>query len=71
MKDRMPRNQAKEAMSKFTLFHAADYLTDEETISEYLNASLEEPNPDLLIVAERDVADARLKNQVIQSGEKT
>jgi DNA-binding phage protein len=58
-------------MTKFTPFDAADYLTDEETISEYLNASLEEPNPDLLIVAERDVADARLKNQVIQSGEKT
>ena len=58
-------------MAKFIPFNAADYLTDEETISEYLNASLEEPNPDLLMIAERDVAHARLKNQVIQSGEKT
>lgn len=58
-------------MTKFAPFDAANYLTDEETISEYLNASLEEHNPDLLMVAERDVAHARLKNQVIQSGEKT
>lgn len=58
-------------MTEFTIFDAADYLTDEETIAEYFNATLADPNPDLLIVAERDVAQARLKNQAIQSGEKT
>ena len=57
-------------MIEFIPFDAADYLTNEETISEYLNAALEEPNPDLLLVAKRDVVHARLKNQVTQSGEK-
>jgi probable addiction module antidote protein len=40
-------------------FDAADYLDDEETIAEYLTAALEDPNPDLFLVAVRDVARAR------------
>jgi len=40
-------------------FDAADYLDDEEIIAEYLTAALEDPNPDLFLVAVRDVARAR------------
>ena len=40
-------------------FDAADYLDDEETIAEYLNAALEDPNPDLFLTAVKDVARAR------------
>ena len=40
-------------------FDAADYLDDEEVIAEYLTAALEDPNPDLFLMAVRDVARAR------------
>src|SRR4030042_4780481 len=40
-------------------FDAADYLDDEEVIVEYLTAALEDPNPDIFLVAVRDVARAR------------
>jgi probable addiction module antidote protein len=40
-------------------FDAADYLDNEETIAEYLTAALEDPNPDIFLVAVRDVARAR------------
>lgn len=40
-------------------FDAADYLTDEDTIAEYLTAALEDPNPDMFLVAVKDVARAR------------
>jgi len=40
-------------------FDAVDYLDDEEVIAEYLTAALEDPNPDLFLVAVRDVARAR------------
>jgi probable addiction module antidote protein len=48
-------------MKKFETapFDAADYLDDEETIAEYLTAALEDPNPDIFLVAVRDVARAR------------
>jgi probable addiction module antidote protein len=51
-------------MTKFAPFDAADYLTDEETIAEYLNAALEDPNPDLFLVAVRDVARAHGMTQL-------
>jgi probable addiction module antidote protein len=35
------------------------HLDDEETIAEYLTAALEDPNPDIFLVAVRDVARAR------------
>jgi probable addiction module antidote protein len=41
------------------LFDVADYLDDEETIAEYLTAALEDPNPDIFLVAVRDVARSR------------
>lgn len=43
----------------FATFDASDYLTDEETIAEYLTAALEDPNPNMFLIAVRDVARAR------------
>lgn len=40
-------------------FDAADYLEDDETMAEYLSAALEDPNPDVFLMAVRDVARAR------------
>jgi probable addiction module antidote protein len=40
-------------------FDAADYLDNEETIAEFLTASMEDPNPDVFLMALRDVAKAR------------
>lgn len=51
-------------MTKFAPFDAADYLSDEETIAEYLTAALEDPNPDVFLVAVRDVARARGMSQL-------
>ena len=51
-------------MAKFAPFDAADYLTDEEAIAEYLSAALEDPNPDLFLVAVRDVARVRGMTQL-------
>ena len=50
--------------TKFKPFDAADYLTDEETIAEYLTAALEDSNPDMFLVAVRDVARARGMTQL-------
>ena len=51
-------------MAKFAPFDAADYLTDEATIAAYLSVALEDPNPDLFLVAVRDVARARGMTQL-------
>ena len=51
-------------MTQVTPFDAADYLDDEETIALYLNAALEDPNPDVLLAAIRDVARARGMTQL-------
>ena len=40
-------------------FDASDYLTDEETIEEYLTAAMEDPDPEMFLVALRNVARAR------------
>jgi putative addiction module killer protein/probable addiction module antidote protein len=56
----MARNVKKELlMTKFSRFDAVDYLTNEETIAEYLTAALEDPDPDVFLTAVRDVARAR------------
>lgn len=60
----MTRVTRKSAMTKFAPFDAADYLTDEKTIAEYLTAALDDPNPDLFLVAVRDVARARGMTQL-------
>ena len=46
-------------MTRFAAFDAADYLSNEETIAEYISAALEDPNPDVFLTAVRDVARAR------------
>jgi probable addiction module antidote protein len=46
-------------MKKNAPFDAADYLDNEEVIAEYLNAALEDENPDVFLVAVADVAKAR------------
>ena len=51
-------------MTKFTPFDAADYLDNEETIAAYLTAALEDENPDMFLVAVKDVARARGMSQL-------
>lgn len=46
-------------MTNFTLFDAADYLDNEETIAEYLTAALEDEDPNVFLMAVKDVARAR------------
>lgn len=46
-------------MKKIKQFDAADYLDNEEVIAEYLNAALEDENPDVFLTAISDVAKAR------------
>jgi probable addiction module antidote protein len=49
----------KEVKIKLASFDASDYLDNEETIAEYLSASLENSDPDAFLMAVRDVAKAR------------
>ena len=49
-------------MIKFTQFDAADYLDNEETIAAYLTAALEDENPDMFLIAVKDVALAVKRN---------
>lgn len=51
-------------MTKIAPFDAADYLDSEEVIAEYLNAALEDDNPDVFLTAVRDVARARGMTQL-------
>ena len=44
---------------KVAAFDAADYLDNETVIAEYLNAALEDENPDVFLRAIADVAKAR------------
>jgi probable addiction module antidote protein len=46
-------------MKKIAAFDAADYLDNEIVITEYLNAALEDVNPDVFLSAIADVAKAR------------
>lgn len=45
-------------------FDAADYLNDKETIAAYLSAALADPDPDVFLVAVKDVARARGMSQL-------
>jgi probable addiction module antidote protein len=51
-------------MANFSPFDAADYLDNEETISAYITAALEDANPDVFLAAVRDVARARGMTQL-------
>lgn len=46
-------------MTDFTPFDAADYLDDDETIAAYINAALDENDPEALLCALNTVARAR------------
>ena len=46
-------------MKNIKPFDAADYLDNDEVIAEYLNAALEDENPDVFLAAISDVAKAR------------
>ncbi|MDR3368213.1 addiction module antidote protein [Rhodoferax sp.] len=46
-------------MAKFSPFDAADCLNDEETIAQYITAALEDSNPDVFLIAVREVSRAR------------
>lgn len=54
-------------MDNFRNFDASDYLDNEEIISEYLTAALEDENPDVFLAALADVAKARGISKVAQS----
>ena len=45
-------------------FDAADYLDDNETIAAYLSAALTDPDPDVFLMAVKDVARARGMSQL-------
>jgi probable addiction module antidote protein len=47
------------AKAKFQRFEVADYLDDEEVIAEYLTAALEDPNPEVFLLAVANVSKAR------------
>ncbi|MEI6335127.1 MAG: addiction module antidote protein [Methylococcaceae bacterium] len=51
-------------MTHFTHFDAADYLDNEETIAAYLTEALEDPAPDMFIIAVKTVARARGMTQL-------
>ncbi|MBL8409152.1 MAG: putative addiction module antidote protein [Candidatus Accumulibacter sp.] len=51
-------------MTRFTPFDAADYLDSEETIAAYLSAALDDDDPELFLVAVKDVARARGMTQL-------
>lgn len=46
-------------MKTIARFDAAEYLDDEIVIAEYLNAALEDENPDVFLTAIADVARSR------------
>jgi probable addiction module antidote protein len=49
---------------KTSPFDAADYLVNDEIVAEYLTAALEDENPDIFLVAVKDVARARGMTQL-------
>lgn len=51
-------------MTTLTKFDAADYLDNEEVIAEYLNAALEDSNPEIFLAAVADVAKSRGMTQL-------
>ena len=51
-------------MKKLKVFDASDYLNNDTVIAEYLNAALEDENPDVFLAAIADVAKARGMSQL-------
>lgn len=54
-------------MKRLATFDAADYLDSEEVIAEYINAALEDENPDVFLQAIADVAKARGMTQLAKA----
>lgn len=54
-------------MTPYAPFDAADFLDDEASIAEYLTAALEDPDPDVLLTAVRDVARAKGMTQLAKN----
>jgi len=54
------------AKVKLAPFDASEYLDDEEVIAEYLTAALEDPNPEVFLLAVANVAKARGITKVAQ-----
>ena len=52
---------------KISRFDASRYLDNDEVIAEYLKAALEDPNPDVFVLAVGDVAKARGMTSVAES----
>jgi probable addiction module antidote protein len=50
--------------NEFATFDIAEYLDNEEVITEYLSAAAEDPNPDVFLAALGDVAKAKGMTQV-------
>jgi probable addiction module antidote protein len=53
--------------SKTAIFDTADYLDNEVTIAEYLNAALDDPNPEMLLLAVKNIARARGMTELAKS----
>ena len=51
-------------ITKTKTFDVAEFLEDEQTIAEYLNMALEDPNPEMLLLAVRNIARARGMTQL-------
>lgn len=54
-------------MKRLASFDAADHLDSEEVIAEYINAALEDENPDVFLQAIADVAKARGMTQLAKA----
>jgi len=52
---------------RMTKFDVSDYLTDEETIAEYLNAVMEEGDQNLLLSAIGDIAKAKGMKEIAEA----
>ena len=50
--------------NEFATFDIAEYLDNEEVITEYLSAAAEDPNPDVFLAALGDVAKAKGMTQI-------
>jgi probable addiction module antidote protein len=55
----MKKAKRVKAKIEFAPFDTSDHLDSEEVIEEYLKAALEDPNPDLFLLAVANVAKAR------------
>jgi len=54
-------------MPKLKPFDTSAFLDDDEVVAEYLTAALEDPNPDVFLVAVGQVAKARGMSAVAES----